>query len=88
MFLKRETPRVVLLEHITLSKDTKRLNFIILECPYLSQPVHAGCEYDGDVCLRYEPDCLDDVLVRLPLSYLMELEFLEERLNFSISIMA
>ena len=88
MFLKRETPYVVLLQHVTLSKDSKRLNFIIMECPYLSQPVHASCEYYGYVCLRYELDSLDDVLMRLPLSNLMELKFLKERLYFLISIMA
>ena len=75
MFLKWEAPCVVLLEHVTLSKDAKRLNFIILERPYLSQPVHASCEYDGDVCLGDEPDSLYYVLVCLPLSNLMELEF-------------
>lgn len=88
MFLKRKTPCVVLLEHVTLSKDAEWLNLIILECPYLSQPVHAGCEYDRYVCLRNEPDSLDDVLVRLPLCNLIELEFLKERLYFSVSIMA
>lgn len=88
MILKWEIPDVVFLKHVALPHDAERLNFILVKRPYLSHLVHGCSEYYRDIGVSYKLDCLYNVLMRLPLCNLLELEFFKQGFDLEVAVVA